>query len=335
MSRSALRAACLSLPLLALTLTGCAGEPPKPKESKPAKASCELAYDKLADTVWLRNDPATGKPDAKTRLKFGSEGGVVKAWYTTGSIGNVYSYTCTEKGGMLDCLETDPHFEGFCKAWASVNNGVCDPAVLAPQLGTTVDALKPTADAVNKELAALKPAAKEQQRKVDNSPGNRIRSHFIAAIDRATCGITLQDKFITMFNGKVQEYENENGTSNFIRGDKEYIWESCAESAVSVVDDAGKPVAGPNYPAGTLKFQGYLPEGQKAAASCTYTADVWADWTKASSDLPGTVSGPAVTFATALPFSEKGFHALYFDRYKTCDGKKERIGLTCGAFRIQ
>ena len=328
------RALTLALLPLSLSLSAC-GEPPKPKESKPAKPACELAFDKLADTVWLRDDPATSKPDAKTRLKFGTENGEIKAWYTTGSLANVYTYTCKVQGDMLDCLESDPHYEGFCKAWAAVNGGKCDPEKVAPLLGTTVDALKPTADAVNKELGALKPAEVEQQRKVDNSPGNRIRSHFVVALDKARCGLTLQDKFITMFNGQVQEFENENGTSSFSRGDKEYIWETCKENSVAVVDDAGKPIGGPNYAPGTLKFVATLPEGQKADAACTYSADVWGDWLKASSDLPGTANGPAVTFATALPFSDKGFHTVYFDRYKTCGGKKERIGLSCAGFRIQ
>jgi hypothetical protein len=216
-----------------------------------------------------------------------------------------------------------------------VHDGVCDPEKIAPILGMTVDELKPIAEKVNKELKGLKPAEREQQRKVDNSPGNKLRAHFLVAVDTPTCQITLQDKFMTMFNGQAQEYENVNGSSNFSRTKDEYIWEGCKESSAYTVDESGKDVKGP-FPVGTIKVQGGLPTGQKADAACTYTADVYADWAKATSDLaanPDPKNGP--TFATAVPFTSTGLHTVFFDRYKTCADKKERIGLSCVAFRVQ
>ena len=35
-----------------------------------------------------------------------------------------------------------------------------------------------------------------------------------------------------------------------------------------------------------------------------------------------------------VPLAESGKHAIYFDRYKTCGDKKEKIGLTCAVVRI-
>lgn len=327
-----------SLLLLSLfSLSACGGEEPKPaakKEAKAEKPSCALSFDGLADTTWLRMNPESNKKDVQSRIRFMKDGDKIKANYSAGSVGDVYTYACTVNGGTMTCLEEELHAEAWCKSYAAVHDGVCDPAAVAQQLSVSVDVMKPIADKVNKELKGLKGEEKENQRKADNNPNNKIRSRFVVAVDKGKCELTVQDKFLTMFNGAVQEYENVNGTSNFVKDDGEYFWQSCTDMGATVVDDAGKEVAGP-YSPGTLKFQAGLGDKQKADGACTYTADIWADWSKSTADVPGTVAGGKVTFSTAIPFANPGVHALYFQRYKTCDGKKEEIGLACKAFRVQ
>lgn len=284
--------------------------------------------------MWVRINPDGNKKDLQSRLKFYKEGEVLKAYYTAGSVGDVYTYSCNAAGDTMTCMEDELHPEAWCKAYAAVHEGVCDPAAVAAQLNVTVDVMKPVADKVNAELKKLKGEEKTNQRQADNNPNNKIRSRFIVAVDKGKCALTIQDKFLTMFNGQVQEYENVNGTSNFQKETEEYYWKSCKDMNASVVDDAGKDVAGP-YSPGTLKFQAGLPEGAKAAGGCTYTADVWGDWTKATSDVPGTVAGAKVTYSTALPFMNPGIHAVYFQQFKTCGDKKEEVGVTCKPFRVQ
>lgn len=327
----------LLLPAL-LALSACSTETAEaPKDTKPkdTKApACDLAYDKLADTVWLRLAPENdGKPEVKSRVKFFSEGGTLKAKYTAGSVGDVFTYVCTEKGGMLDCLEEDKHLEAFCKAYAAVHGGKCDAAVLAPMLGVTEADLKPVADKVNAELGKLSKAETEQQRKVDNNPNLKIRSHFVLALDKSKCQVTLQDKFISMYNGNIQEYENQNGTTNFGKDTGEYFWDACTDPTVQITGEDGKAVS-PPFSAGTLKFTADAGK-EKASAACTYTADIWRDWQKLSGDLPGEVKGGSVIWTSPVNIDGKGIHAVYFDRYKTCDGKKERIGVACKGFRVE
>ncbi len=323
-----------TLSLLPLLLVACGGtEPAKPVEKKPAKPACELTFATLPGGTFLRQN-VDGKKENISRVRFFDEGGKLKANYTAGSPNSVYTYACTEKSGMLDCLEEKTYNEAWCKAYASVHDGVCDPAVLGPMIGLTADQLKADAEKVNKELKGLKGEEKTRQREVDNTPNNKIRSHFVAAIDAGKCQLTLQDKYLTMFNGQVQEYENQNGTSNFVKEEGEFFWETVTEKGVIVVGEDGKPVAGP-YPAGSLKFSADLGEKVKADPNCAYMADIYVDWKRASSDMPANVEGGKATWSTSGSFTT-GIHAVYFDRYKTCgSGAKEKIGATQLAFRVQ
>jgi hypothetical protein len=245
----------------------------------------------------------------------------------------MYTYICTEKGSLLDCLEEEAHLDAFCKAYASVHNGKCDAAALAPMLGITEADLKPTADKVNAELSKLSKAAAENQRKVDNDPNLKIRSHFLAAVDKRLCQLTVQDKFISMYNGQIRELENQNGTTNFGKDTGEYFWEGCTDPSVRVVGEDGKEVSGP-YAIGTLRFS--VDGGkEKASGACTYTADIWRDWQRLSSDLPAEVKGGNLSWTTPVNFDGKGIHAVYIDRFKTCGGKKEHIGVACRGVRVE
>ena len=186
------------------------------------------------------------------------------------------------------------------------------------------------------ELKKLKKDEKDMQRKADNSPNNKIRGKFIVAVDKATCRVTLQDKYQTMVDGRVNEFENVLGTAKFEKAKEEYIFESCkdADSAWAPgPDDQHLAVQSP----GTIKFSAMLQkEQQKGLDGCTLTADVYKDWVKTTPDVPATKDakwGPR--WDTQVEFTEPGKHAVYFDRWKTCGDKKERIGLTCAVVRIE
>lgn len=325
--------------LLVLTLACDMPEPPQANAPASTKPACDLTFDTLPGTVWLYPKPqpdGSTKPDPTARLRFRSEGGALKADYTAGSVSDVYKYDCTLNGEIATCLETDPHADAFCHAWAATHDGVCDPAGVAAATGIPQAEFDKVAPKVNEELKKLKGDEIAQQRKMDNSPNNKLRSVIQIAVDKARCGVTIVDKYQTMVDGKLNQYENQIGTAKFAKstGD-EYIWESCKDA-----DSAWAP--GPDdkvlavQPAGTIKFSSILQKDQKGAASCTYTADIYADWVKKQEGLTTTDDkqyGPR--WDTTVTFGEAGKHVVYFDRYKTCDGKKESIGLSCAMVRVE
>lgn len=326
-----------ALALAATSTAGCVPEPAPKKAAAPPPDSCGVDIATLAGTSWVHLKPqAQGgdKPNAMARIRFDDAAGTTKAKYTAGSLGDVYDYTCTVKGKLATCVEDDVHAEAWCKAWAATHDGVCDPVALAAATDIPQAELDKVASKVNAELKKLKPAERDLQKTADNNPNNKIRGKFMVAVDRGKCQVTIQDKYMTMVDGRVNEYENVLGTAKFEKAKEEFIFESCKD-----VDSAWAP--GPDdthlavQPAGTIKFSGIVQPKPKGDAGCTYTADVYKDWVKSQSGLAATDDakfGPR--WDVQLPLAEPGKHAIYFDRYKSCGDKKEKIGLTCAVVRI-
>ena len=313
---------------------------PAPPPAKPKAPACELSLATLGGTSWLYLKPqeqGPDKPDPTARMRFRDEGGALKADYTAGSTSDVLNYACTSDGKIATCVESNPYTDAFCKGYAAVHDGVCDPAEVSRLTGIPLDVTTTAAKTVNAELKKLKGDAIALQRKSDNNRNNKMRGKFLVAIDKARCGLTVVDKYITMFDGAVHEFENVIGTARFAKSDTNYTWESCKDA-----DAAWAP--GPDdkhlavQQSGTIKFSAILQKDQRkgVAAACTLTADVYADWVRTASDVP---SVPDVAWGprwnTQVSLSESGKHVIYFDRYKTCDGKKERIGMTCAQVRVE
>ncbi len=327
----------LAFVLLGVLTAGCdTPAPPPPSEPVARPDTCGEDINSLPGSSWLWLDPnAADKPNPLARVKFEDVGGALHAKYTAKSLGDVYDYACTIQGKTGTCVETTDHAEAWCKAWASTHEGVCDPALVAAATGLPQADFDKVAAKVNADLKKLKPAEKELQRKADNSPNNKIRGKIQIAVDKGKCQLTLVDRYQTLVDGKVQEYENVLGTAKFAKATEEYIYESCKD-----VDSAWAP--GPDdqhaaaQAAGTIKFSAILQKDQKGAAGCTYTADVYRDWVKSQSAVPAAEDkkfGPR--WDVAVPLADAGRHAVYFDRYKECDGKKDRIGLTCAIVRVE
>jgi hypothetical protein len=328
----------LAIPAILLTAVAC--DPPQeeaPKEA-PKADTCGVDLTSLAGTSWVHLKPQPSgpdKPNPQARVHFVDTAGTLHAQYSAGSLGDVYDYACTINGKLGTCVEQGDHAEAWCKAWAATHDGVCDPAGVAAATGLPQADFDKVAQKVNDDIKKLKPDEKAMQKKADNSPNNKIRGKFQLAIDKSKCQLTLVDKYQTMVDGKVNEFENVLGTAKFQKASEEYTFESCKD-----VDSAWAP--GPDdthnavQPAGTIKFSAILQKDQKGAPGCTYTADVYKDWVKAQTDVASTDDkkfGPR--WDVQIPFAEEGKHAVYFDRYKTCGDKKERIGLTCAVVRIE
>lgn len=325
--------------MLVALLAACSlPEPPKP-EAPPAP-TCSVKVDALAGTAWIHMKPqpvGPDQPNPMARLRFRDDGGKLVADYTANSAGSVYAYDCSVAGQIATCLERDTHATGFCKAYAATHDGVCDPAGAAAATGIPQAEFDKVAKQVNTELKKLKKTEAEQQRKSDNNPNNKLRGKFRAALDPATCSLTLQDKYQTLVDGKLNEFENVLGNAKMVKAEKEYLFESCEDA-----DSAWAPGPDDSHLAvqaeGTIKFSAMLQAAdRKKAAGCALTADVYQDWLgdKVQSAVPATEDpkwGPR--WDVNLPVSGVGKHVVYFDRWKTCGEKRERIGFTCALIRI-
>ena len=316
--------------LIALLLACTPPEPPK--ENKTDKPACDVALDKLAGSQWMHMKPQpTGadKPNPMARIKFSDDAGKLVAEYTAGSLNNVYKYACTNDGKLLDCVETADYTKGFCRASAAFTpDNKCDQALVAKVTGKTPEEVAKVATEVDAALAKLKPAERDQWKKDDNNPNNKIRGHFKVAVNPTTCGLTIQDKYQTLYNGQLAEFENVLGTAKFVKADADYTYIPCTDSSSSWAPD-DKDQHSQDQKPGTIKFSAVLQPEQRGGA-CTFTADIYKDWVKSQSDVPSEKDpkdGPR--WNTSIPFTEAGRHVVYFDRSKTCGDKKESLGVTC------
>lgn len=319
-------------------LFACGGaEPAKPEKKAEPASTCGVTIDKMAGTSWLHLKPnATGeKPSPVTRVRFKDEGGKLAADYTASSLSAMYAYDCSLNGKLLDCWERDHHAKEWCRAHAANNNNVCDSAFLAglPNVGATVEEIEKVKPEVEKELKAMKGDELKQTQLAYNSPNNKIRGHFQVAINPKTCNITLADKYITLVNGKVNEFENQIGAATFVETKEPYLWESCEdlEVARAVVPEGA---TAHTYPPGTYEFESMLPAGTKADPACTYTADVWKNWLPLTQGVEGAAKDKDIRWSVQVPLTETGAAVVHFDRWKTCNGAKERIGLSCAKLHI-
>jgi hypothetical protein len=311
--------------LLVLSLLACGGEEPPVAESKPANA-CALSFDTLDGTSWVYVDPQKGdKPNPMGRMRFAGAGASLTAKYTSGADVDVYDYTCTVAGSTATCLETASHADSFCKAWAASHDGVCDPAAVAAATGIPLDEVTKAAETVNKMLKGLNKAQTEVQRREDNRAANKIRGKFIFAIDSGKCDLVVQDHYLTMVNGQLQELSNPI-EGHFAKAKEDYTFLPCKDTGAWAGDGDQHTQ---EQAAGPVRFRAGLPKDVKADAACTYSASVYKDWVKVG-DAPGKADPKlGILFETAVPVTESGAHYVYLERTKTCGGAAESLGVAC------
>lgn len=324
--------------VLVLLVTGCTpAEKPK-EEAKVEPSKCSVTVASLAGTSWLHMKPnAEGeKENPITRVRFRDDGGKLVADYTASSLSAMYTYECALNGKIADCWEQDHHAKEWCRAHGAVNNGTCDPAAIAAQanVGATAEEIEKVRPEVEKEFKAMKGEELKQNQLAYNSPNNKIRGHFQVAVNPSVCNITLVDKYITLVDGKVNEFENQIGAAKFIETKEEYLWEKCEdlEVARAVVPDGA---TAHTYPPGTYEFESYLPAGTKVDPNCTYTADIWKNWQPMTKDVAAVAKDKDMRWSIQVPLSTKGAAVIDFDRYKVCNGNKERLGLSCAKLHIE
>ncbi len=324
--------------VLLVLLAGCAGGEAPVEKKVEAGPTCGVSVAKLGGTSWiyLKPTPEGDKLTPLTRVRFRDEGGALKADYSASSLSAMYPYECTVTGKIADCWEADHHAKEWCRAWAATHGGTCDPAALSalPNVAATAEELEKVRPEVEKEFKGMKGEELRQTNLAYNSPNNKIRGHFQVAVNAATCNITLVDRYITLVDGKVNEFENQIGAATFVETKEPYLWEKCddLEAARAVVPEGATARA---YPAGTYTFESTLPVGAKADPACTYEADIWKNWLPMTQGVAATAKDKTMAWSIQVPLTEKGPTVIDFDRYKVCNGNKERIGLSCAKLHIE
>lgn len=328
-------------PLLPALLLLCAcpspGDTKKTEEAAPPPSDCDVSMDNLDGTAWVHDKPqASGpdKPSPVTRIRFRKDGDKLLADYSASSLSAMYTYECTAQGSLLTCKEADPHYKEWCRAWAAVNDGVCDPAALAPVIHEKAEDIAEAAKIVNEEFKKAKGDELAQMKKDYNSPNNKVRGKLRVALNKGSCKLTIEDKFQAMFEGRVQEFENAVSNQKFSKATEPYTFEGCEDLEVArAITPEGATARA--YPAGTYEFESFLPNGTKAEGSCTYTADIWKDWLPSQKGITGEPDKGNVRWSVKVPIDGAGPHVVYFDRFKTCGDKQERIGFSCAKIHIE
>lgn len=320
-----------------LTLIGCDTPAPEKKVEAKKEDSCPLAVDKLSGSawVWLRPQPSgADKPQPQTRMRFRDDGGKTKMDYTASSLSEVYAYGCELKGTILTCIEDEHHPKEWSRAWGAVHDGKIDTAALAAATGLPATDFDAVQKEVEKELAGLKGSERTETFKAYNSPNNKIRGKVMVAVDKAKCMLTVQDKYSTLVDGRVNEYENPVGTAKFQESKEAWLFEACKDldAANTIVADGA---TAHTYPSGTYEFTSTLNKKDKPDAACTYSANIWKDALALTPNLAPD-DAKAVKWSIKVPLSEPGPHVISFERTKTCGtAAPEKMGISCAKIHIK
>jgi hypothetical protein len=349
--------AVLAFPLL--FTAGCSaleGENHPFAQKQVVEDTCALSLDSLAGTTWLMAEAMPDKTvrnNWQARMKFFTEDGESKAKYTVKSIGDVYTYMCKpHRGGKeLFCAEP-PKLRDWCQALEAHEEGSCTAEKLK-KIGAK--------DASDEELTKAMELAKgtvdkyrgekgwDQFKLNNNNLGNKLRGYFYAKVNDKACDLTITDMYMTIYNGKKREDSNPVGTNAFAQSTDEFLWEHCddgqnlADTEVVIAPKRGKVPAKKRHAVNVPVYYHYYGESvMKAEADCSYSVDTFAQWKPVQSNVGIEVGDRgAVQWSFSHTWKDNDdlriinpnnavgvFSAV---RYKTCDGKREKIDTVCNA----
>jgi hypothetical protein len=341
-----------TLVLLALTaLTGCEPEPKNPKIVLGQKSGdCALTFDGMIDKTYVLekvNADKSTEPDPQTRLKVYKEGDAWKAKYNVSSLSDMYDYDCEIKGEELSCHEPyDKKLPDFCKALIAAEKAEC-----------TVESLKkfaPTAtdEELEKAIKEANEAADKYRDKPEwqqfvlnnNNLGNKLMGLLYVKVDARKCTPRITDNYMTIYDGKKVEDSNPVGTNHFVESDKTLIWDHCTDSNNLVamkeaelpknLEEVGHTL---EWPAGSDINFFFIGEDKdrEAAEGCTYAYDFWSKWEPAKEGAAAEVTDKTISWHYAAKYADPGSYVVHMIRSKTCEGKKEDLGVSCALVVIK
>lgn len=338
-------------------LTACGGG-----TSAPEAPSCDLSVDSLAGKAFVELEiqgDKSEKPNPMARIKFDKKDGKLTAGYTVKNALHVYPYTCeaTKREGEVKCL-TEPQWKRLCLSYEVNKEDSCSLAQMRKdgfeggdeaEIGKAIEAAKKLA------AEARKSEQWKQFQLINNNVANTIQGQLFVKVDTKNCRVSLDDMFVTVFNGKRTEDFNPVGSNPFVKADAEYLYEDCTVEGVLVdlaedalPSDLKKIPPVREHKVGTPVHYHYAADaGLKAEEGCTYSVDTWANW---KSVAKGTAIEPVdgkVAWSAAHTWGASDLMLVGKDRgkvlkggffhmarRKTCNGETSTIDVVCNAARV-
>lgn len=333
-----------------LVLVACSGE------SAPERPACGLSFDDIAGKSFVMLEAMPGnetRENTVARMRFEKKDGGIQLRYTAKNPIEVYTYDCDRSGEELHCAEP-ARLVDWCLAYETHAEGSCTAEKLK-ELGAT--------RSTDEELAAAVKNAKDQIAQMKGSPnwaqfklqhnnlGNALRGLVYAKIDKRTCRLTIDDMYMTVYDGKKVEDFNPVGRNAFVQTEGELLFEHCGDYAnIADLDTAELPSDLSAIPAERIHEAGkeihFFYVGEKASKpqeGCTYSMDVWAAYKPVARDVAVTADAAGKLAWTAthafaesdlIPLPPSG-HAgiLHMVRSETCGAEKKPIDVVCSAAR--
>ncbi len=319
---------------------------------------CDLSTDNLVGTQWVLlkfNPDKSETPDPKTRIKIYEEAGAIKAKYTVSSFSDVYTYNCTRVKDELVCKE-EPKVKDWCQAL--VTGGVeCTPESLRAIDSSLTDAqIKEGIEAATKVIDKYR-GTPNWDRFVfnNNNLGNKLQGVFYLRVEKRNCRMLITDHYVTIYNGKKVEDSNPVGTNPIVRSDKELLWEHCTDSTDLVAmktpefpKNEKELLAGicvPNqqcsFSTGEDVYYQYIGQDARVPENdCKYSFDLWSNWEPLKKGLVAQEvdvgrGKKELRWQYTHQYDTRGTPVLEMVRYKTCNGKKEKVETSCNLILVQ
>ena len=309
-------------------------------------ADCDLSFDSMVGKTYvlekIKADKST-EPDPQTRFKLSKDGGSFVVKYNVSSLSDMYDYRCTERNGELVCYEdVGEKLPDFCKALIA-GGAECSPEAMKELVPMATD------EAISAAIEEATAAADKYRDKpewekfvfANNNLGNKLMGILYIAVDARKCQPRITDNYMTIYDGKKVEDSNPVGTNHFVETDKTLIFEHCSDSQNLVATaeaELPKDLSGVStrleWGSGDTVHYHYIDES-KPAEGCTYSFDFWKKWEPDQQGVAAEVSGKSVSWHVATEYTEPGAYVTHMVRYKTCDGKKEELGVSCNLVQVR
>ncbi len=206
----------------------------------------------------------------------------------------------------------------------------------------------------------------------NNNLGNKLQGQLFIKLDKRKCRLRVSDMYMTIYDGNKVVDSNPVGTNPFVRLEGEWLWEHCGDGFHLVDFDEPSPEAlekpetikPPHMrfhpcnsgevdpynmacakPNATVHYH-YVPSQEtdlkkasiKAEEGCTYSYDSYVQWQPQAQNVQVSVEKDKVKWYASHHWDDlqgENVGVFTMDRYKTCDGKRERIDVVCNAAKFQ
>lgn len=322
----------------------------------PVEPEACLSLDMLPGTSWVMDQALPDAPNyanPQARLKFEKEGDKLTAKYSVLSLSAVYDYDCEVVGEELECKE-DSDYASWCQALEVHEEGSCTLKTLKG-FGARGDGKIKKAITKGKKAVAEMRADEEKwprYKLTQNNLGNKLQGSLYIKPNTKKCNLRVSDMYMTIHDGAKKEDSNPVGTNPFVRSEESWRWAGCEQMALHGFKDAAEmpeqvaPLdARPVGIGDTVDWYYYGSTAVEVEEGCTYSADTYAQYRPAKTDLAIEAVEGKLNWHVQHGFTEadKGHiekatppstGIFTMTRYKTCGAEKKTIDTVCGVLKV-